>query len=146
MVLNEHLPRPGILTPDLPTLSPKVLSTRLQCWCASDYTPLNTSPSKSTPRWSNSTLDPSLIFPFHVLPSLYYHTGFTFYIFPGFLAIFISLLSNNNNNNNNTNNRILITSWDVLTCFADTIRIMTLRFFQVALTHICPPLRFRNQF
>ena len=28
VVLSEHLPRPGIRTPDLPVLSPKVLSIR----------------------------------------------------------------------------------------------------------------------
>ena len=33
MVLSEHLPRPGIRTPDLPELSPKVLSIRPPRWC-----------------------------------------------------------------------------------------------------------------
>ena len=39
----------------------------------------------------------SLIFPFHALPSLVHSAGFSFYIFPGVLAIFILLSSNNNN-------------------------------------------------
>ena len=34
---------------------------------------------------------------FHLLPSPVYPTGFSFGFFPGFLAIFILLLSNNNN-------------------------------------------------
>ena len=33
MVLSEHLPRPGIRTPDLSALSPKVLSIGLPRWC-----------------------------------------------------------------------------------------------------------------
>ena len=40
-------------------------------------------------------LDPSLIFPFHLLPSPVHPTGFSFCFFTGFLAIFISLSSNN---------------------------------------------------
>ena len=40
-------------------------------------------------------LDPSLIFPFHILPSPVHPTGFSFCFFPGFLAIFILLSSNN---------------------------------------------------
>ena len=42
------------------------------------------------------SLDPSLMYPFHLLPSPVHPTGFLFYIFPGFLAIFILLSSNNN--------------------------------------------------
>ena len=42
------------------------------------------------------SLDPSLIFPFHLLPSPTYPTGFSFCFFPGFLAIFNSLSLNNN--------------------------------------------------
>ena len=41
------------------------------------------------------SVDPSLIFPFHLLPSPVYPTGFSICIFPGFLAIFILLSSNN---------------------------------------------------
>ena len=37
------------------------------------------------------TVLPSLIFPFHLLPSLVHSTRFSLYIFPGFLAIFILL-------------------------------------------------------
>ena len=44
------------------------------------------------------SLDPSLIFPFHLLPSPVHPTGFSFCFFPGFLVIFIILSSNNNNN------------------------------------------------
>ena len=43
------------------------------------------------------SVNPSLIFPFHLLPSLVHPIGFSFYSFPGFLAIFILLSSNNNN-------------------------------------------------
>ena len=32
IVLNEHLPRPGIRTPDPPALSPKVLPIRPPRW------------------------------------------------------------------------------------------------------------------
>ena len=43
------------------------------------------------------SLDPSsLIFPFHLLPSPVHPTGFSFCIFPGFLAIFILMSSSNN--------------------------------------------------
>ena len=31
-VIIEHLPRPGIRTPDLPAPIPKVFSIRTQCW------------------------------------------------------------------------------------------------------------------
>ena len=41
--------------------------------------------------------DPSLAFPFHFLLSPVHPTGFSFYFFPGFLAIFTLLSSNNNN-------------------------------------------------
>jgi len=34
--LAKHLPRPGIRTPDLPVLSPKVLSIRLLQWYATN--------------------------------------------------------------------------------------------------------------
>ena len=37
---------------------------------------------------------PSLIFPFHLLPSPVHPIGISFYIFPGFLAIFILSLNN----------------------------------------------------
>ena len=40
----------------------------------------------------------SLIFPFNLLPFPVHPTGFSFYIFAGFLVIFILLSSNNNNN------------------------------------------------
>ena len=43
------------------------------------------------------SLDPSLIFPFHLLSSPVHPTGFSVYIFPGFLDIFILLSTNNNN-------------------------------------------------
>ena len=43
---------------------------------------------------------PSLIFIFHLLPSLVHPIGFCFCFFSGFLAIFILLSSNNNNNAN----------------------------------------------
>ena len=43
------------------------------------------------------SLDPSLIFAFHLLPSTVQPTGFCSCFFPGFLAIFISLSSNNSN-------------------------------------------------
>ena len=46
-----------------------------------------------------SSLNPSLIFPFHHLPSPVHPTGFTFRVFPGFLVIFTLSSSNNNNNN-----------------------------------------------
>ena len=46
-----------------------------------------------------------LLFPIHLLPSPMHSTGFSFYIFPGFLAMFTSLSSNNNNNNNWSQNR-----------------------------------------
>ena len=39
---------------------------------------------------------PSLIFPFHLLPSPVHPTGFSFRFFHGFLAIFILLSSNRN--------------------------------------------------
>ena len=45
--------------------------------------------SKTVP--ISSFLDPSLMFPFHLLPSLVHLTGFYFCFFPGFLAIFILL-------------------------------------------------------
>ena len=44
-----------------------------------------------------SSLDPSLIFPFHLLPSPVYPTGYSFCFFPGLLPIYILLSSNNNN-------------------------------------------------
>ena len=40
---------------------------------------------------------PSLIFPFHLLASPVLPTGFSFYIFSGFLAMFILFSFNNNN-------------------------------------------------
>ena len=43
-----------------------------------------------------SSIKPSLIFHFHQLPSPVHTTGFFFYIFPNFLAMFILLSSNNN--------------------------------------------------
>jgi len=43
------------------------------------------------------SLDPSLIFPFHLLPSPVHPTGFSFCFFPAFVAIFILLSSNNSN-------------------------------------------------
>ena len=43
------------------------------------------------------SLDTSIIPPFHFSPSPVHSNGFSFYIFPGFLAIIILLLSNNNN-------------------------------------------------
>ena len=43
------------------------------------------------------SLNPSLIFIFPLLPSPLYPTGFSFYIFPEFLVIFILLSSDNNN-------------------------------------------------
>ena len=39
------------------------------------------------------SLHPSFIFPFHLLPPRLHPTGFSFYILPGFLAIFILLAS-----------------------------------------------------
>ena len=42
------------------------------------------------------SLDPSLIFPFHLLPSSVHLARFPFWFFPGFFVIFI--LSSNNNN------------------------------------------------
>ena len=58
-----------------------------------------TSPPNSTPMTVHvlPSLDPSLIFPFHVLPSQVHPTGFSFCFSPGFFAIFILLSSNNNN-------------------------------------------------
>ena len=41
-------------------------------------------------------LTPSRIFHFNLLPFPVHPTGFSFYIFPGFLVIFILLSSNNN--------------------------------------------------
>ena len=43
------------------------------------------------------SLDPSHMFPFHLLPSPDHPTGFSFYFLSRFLAIFILLSSNNNN-------------------------------------------------
>ena len=42
---------------------------------------------------------PSVIFPFHLLPSPMHPARFSFCLFPSFLSIFILLSSNNNNNN-----------------------------------------------
>ena len=42
-------------------------------------------------------LDPSLIFPMHLLPSPVHRTRFSFCFFPGFLNIFILLSSKNKN-------------------------------------------------
>ena len=42
------------------------------------------------------SLDPSLIFPFYLIPSPVDLTGFSFCFFPGFLAIYILLSANNN--------------------------------------------------
>ena len=41
------------------------------------------------------SLDPSLIFPFVLIPFPVYLTGFSFYIFPGYFAIFILSLNIN---------------------------------------------------
>ena len=43
------------------------------------------------------SLDPSLIFPFHLSTSPVHPIGFSFHFFPVFLVIFILLSSNNNN-------------------------------------------------
>ena len=43
-----------------------------------------------------SSLDPFLIFPFHLLPSPVHPTEFSFCFFPDFLSIVILLSSNNN--------------------------------------------------
>ena len=58
-----------------------------------------TSPSNSTQRRFPSYLFiyPFLIFSFHLLPCLVHPNGFSFYILPGFFAIFIMLSSSNNN-------------------------------------------------
>ena len=53
-------------------------------------------------------LSPSPIFPFHLLPFPVHPTGFSFYIFPGFLAMFILLSSNNNKSFYRTVNCIII--------------------------------------
>ena len=45
---------------------------------------------------SFKTFDPSLIFPFHPLPSPWHPTGFSFCFFPGVLFICILLSSNSN--------------------------------------------------
>ena len=50
---------------------------------------------------ANQTNKPfSFIFPFQLLPSPVHPIGFSFYFFPGFLAIFILLSLNNNNMHN----------------------------------------------
>ena len=43
------------------------------------------------------SLDHTLIFPSHLIPSPVHPTGFSFCFFPGFLAIFIMFSLNNNN-------------------------------------------------
>ena len=63
--------------------SPKALPTRLQT---------------QTQVFPSYLLCALLSFPFHVLPSPVHHTGFSFCLFSGFLAI-LTLLSQNNNNN-----------------------------------------------
>ena len=54
--------------------------------------------ANTTPRRFQSlpSPDPSLIFPFHPLPSSMHPSGFSFCFFPDFLAIFTLLLSYNN--------------------------------------------------
>ena len=44
---------------------------------------------------------PFLIFPSHLLPSPVHSAGFSSYIFPSFLTVFILFSYNNNNNENN---------------------------------------------
>ena len=53
------------------------------------------------------SLNPSLLFTFHLFPSPLYPAGFSFCFFPGFLDTFI-LLSSNNDNNNRQRNQLLI--------------------------------------
>ena len=57
-------------------------------------------PSKTIP--VVSSLDPCLIFSFHILPSSVHPTGFSFCFFSSFLAIFILLPSNNKCKQNRT--------------------------------------------
>ena len=66
-------------------------------------------------RFPSYLLSTLLLFPFHLLPSPVHPTGFSFWFFPGFLAMF-TLMSSNNNNlrkewNISTSSKIRLLLW-----------------------------------
>ena len=61
--------------------------------CTEQYIPFGHLTSKTVPVLPS--LDPSILFPFYLLPSPVHPTRFSFCFFPGFFAIFILLSSNN---------------------------------------------------
>ena len=74
-------------------------------------------------RFSFYLLCTLLLFAFHLLPSPVHPTGFSFYFFPGFLAIF-TLLSLNSNNLIESTDKKLITAKLVL-LFNGTCKVYT---------------------